>query len=82
MKDSDEYINYANEYGIAYEIMIGILESEPVKVSGLAAVKMLEVTLLLGYKTEKEEDRIFDLRAGKKKETGTNVATNAGEMPT
>jgi hypothetical protein len=58
----DEYINYANEYGIAYESIVAMLETEQLEVSGRAAIALLEVALLLGYKTDQDKDKIYDLR--------------------
>jgi hypothetical protein len=39
-----------------------MLESYPFKISGPAAIKLLEVGLLMGYKTERPEDALFDNR--------------------
>ena len=58
----DEYIEVAGEYGIAYESVVATLEQVPFVLSGKAAVKLLEVGLLLGFKTEDPQDRMFDRR--------------------
>lgn len=57
-----EYIEDAGEYGIAYESIVSALEDVPFTLSGKAAVKLLEVGLVLGYKTEKPSDQRFDRR--------------------
>ena len=44
-----EYIEDAGEYGIAYEGMVSLLENAPSN----AALALLEVGLLLGYKSGK-----------------------------
>lgn len=57
-----EYLDYAGEYGVAYEIIVSLLESLPFNLSGLAAIRLLEVALLLRYKTGRSEDIKFDSR--------------------
>ncbi len=57
-----EWIDDVGEYGIAYESLVSLLERHPFQLSGNAAIKLLEVGLLLGYKTEKTPDRPFDRR--------------------
>lgn len=57
-----EWIEDAGEYGIAYESIIAMLEKNPFVLSGIAAVKLLEVGLLFKFKTEDEQDKIFDSR--------------------
>ncbi|SDD11182.1 hypothetical protein SAMN05216345_10635 [Cupriavidus sp. YR651] len=52
----------AGEYGIAYESMVSLIEAVPVKLSGKAAIKLLEIGLLFGFKTELKEDGDFDRR--------------------
>jgi len=64
-KDMDqitEYIELAGEYGLAYECIVGDLEMFPFKVSGAAAVKLLELGLIMKFKTEADEDKDFDIR--------------------
>jgi len=60
-----EYIDVADEYAVAYESIISTLENHKYILSGIAAVKLLEVGLLMKYKTEREEDKIFDNRRQK-----------------
>ncbi|MGN4063109.1 hypothetical protein [Burkholderia gladioli] len=57
-----EFIDEAGEYGLAYECMVGALEIFPFKLTGLAAIKLLEVGLLMGFKSDQEVDRLFDRR--------------------
>ncbi|WP_433693507.1 hypothetical protein [Herbaspirillum seropedicae] len=59
----EEYLVDAGEYGLGYEIMVLLLATFPFRLSGLASVKLLEVGLLLGFKTEMSEDVMFDRRA-------------------
>jgi hypothetical protein len=56
-----EYIG-VGEYNLAYESILVNLEQVPFTVSGLAAIKLLEVGLVMGYKTERSEDQAFDMR--------------------
>ncbi|OYR07538.1 hypothetical protein [Brucella grignonensis] len=56
-----EYIDHG-EYGVAYENLICLLERSKTCVSAKATVKIIEVSLLFGFKTERLEDRIFDRR--------------------
>lgn len=39
------------------------LETLPFRLSGAAAVKLLEVGLLFGFKTERHQDARFDVRS-------------------
>jgi hypothetical protein len=57
-----EWIEDAGEYGIAYESLVSMLEAFPFELSGQAAIKLLEVGLLLRFKTERVEDAQFDSR--------------------
>ncbi|AZG14884.1 hypothetical protein [Cupriavidus pauculus] len=57
-----EFIELAGEYGLAYEYIGGALESFPFRVSGAAAIKLLEVGLLMGFKSELDLDKRFDRR--------------------
>jgi hypothetical protein len=59
----EEWICYANELGIAYESMVCSLEQGPFTLSGKAAVALLEVGLLFGFKTDRPEDQPFDRRS-------------------
>ncbi|MBU6488896.1 MAG: hypothetical protein KGQ57_13905 [Burkholderiales bacterium] len=58
-----EFIEVAGEYGLAYEYINGALEQFPFAISGQAAIKLLEVGLLMGFKSELECDRRFDRRS-------------------
>lgn len=62
MKELHEFIDMAGEYGIAYELIVSLLEDFPFKLTGKAAVKLLETGLMMGFKTEREEDADFDRR--------------------
>jgi hypothetical protein len=62
MEQIREYIADAGEYGIAYESIVANLEQVPFTLSAGAAVKLLEVGLIMRYKTERPEDQIFDMR--------------------
>jgi hypothetical protein len=57
-----EYIDVAGEYAIAYESLVCLLEFRPFKVSGPVAIQLLEVGLLLKFKTDRPEDSMFDSR--------------------
>ncbi|WP_175907867.1 MULTISPECIES: hypothetical protein [Burkholderia] len=58
-----EFIADAGEYGLAYEYVVGALESIPFRLTGVAAVKLLEIGLLMGFKSEQELDKRFDRRS-------------------
>jgi hypothetical protein len=58
-----EFIEVAGEYGLAYEYINGALEQFPFSISGLAAIKLLEVGLLMGFKSELDCDKRFDRRS-------------------
>jgi uncharacterized protein YutD len=62
MEQIREYIDDAGEFGIAYEVLVANLEQVPFVISGKSAVYLLEVGLLLGYKTDDANDRIYDRR--------------------
>lgn len=62
MEQIREYIEEAGEYAIAYECLVTNLEQVPFVVSGKAAVRLLEVGLVMGYKTEIDHDAMFDRR--------------------
>ena len=62
MSQIREYISVAGEYGLAYECIVANLESIPYVLSGLQAIKLLEVGLLMGFKTESPDDVVFDRR--------------------
>ena len=48
-----EYIEDAGEYGIAYDSIVSLLENAPFVLTSNAALALLEVGLLLGYKSGK-----------------------------
>lgn len=58
-----EFIADAGEYSLAYEYIVGALESIPFRLTGTAAVKLLEIGLLVGFKSEREIDKRFDRRS-------------------
>jgi hypothetical protein len=62
MKQIREYIEVAGEYGVAYEILVATIEVFPFTLSGKVAIALLELGLLLGYKTDRTEDSLFDRR--------------------
>lgn len=62
MKQIHEYIEFASEYGIAYESLVATLEAFPFVLSGKVAVALLELGLLLGFKTDRKGDIAFDRR--------------------
>ena len=57
-----EWVDDAGEYGLVYENVVSVLEVFPFKLSGKAAIKLLEVGLIFGFKTESESDKGFDRR--------------------
>jgi hypothetical protein len=57
-----EWLKDAGEYGLVYENVVSMLEMFPFKLSGGAAIKLLEVGLVIGFKTESELDKSFDRR--------------------
>lgn len=62
MEQIREYIEDAGEYAIAYESLVANLEQVPFVISGKAAIGLLEVGLVMGYKTEVDHDAMFDRR--------------------
>ena len=59
----DEFLGPANEFGAAYECIVANLEAAPFTLSSAAALALLEVGLLMRYKTDRQEDGAFDFRA-------------------
>lgn len=57
-----EYLEYAHELGLAYESLVSMLESFPFQLSGKSSVRLLEVGLLMRFKTERPQDSLFDMR--------------------
>jgi hypothetical protein len=66
-----EFIDLAGEFGLAYEYMGGMLELYPFKMSGPAVVKLLDVGLLWGYKSNLPKDDLFNRQ---------NFSSKPGEM--
>lgn len=62
MEQIFEFIDLAGEYALAYEYIIHDLRELPYKLSGKASIKLLELGLIFRYKSELEEDVVFDLR--------------------
>lgn len=62
MNQLNEFVHDANEFVLAYESIVASLESIPFKLSGSRSVDLLEIGLLLRFKTEREEDAVFDFR--------------------
>ena len=58
----DELLGPANEFGVAYECIVANLEAAPFSLSSAAALALLEVGLLMRYKTGRGEDGAFDVR--------------------
>ena len=58
MRSIREYID-VGEAGLAYELMICLLEEYPFAVTGPAIVGLVEVALIFGYKTERAKDVRF-----------------------
>jgi hypothetical protein len=65
MEQVREYIEDVGEYGIAYECVVSMLEKVQFVLSGKAAINLLEVALLFGYKTERPSDKLYDRRGTK-----------------
>lgn len=57
-----EFIEIAGEYGLAYEYINCALERHPYKIYGKIAIKLLEVRLLMGFKSGRENDKRLDRR--------------------
>jgi hypothetical protein len=57
-----DWIVSHGEYGIAYESLVATLERWPFILTGPTAVLLLEIGLLMRFKTEREEDREYDSR--------------------
>lgn len=55
-----EYIEEAGEYALAYELMVILLETYDFTISGLGAVKLLELGLMMKFKTTREIDSQFN----------------------
>ncbi len=57
-----EYVEDAGEYSLAYESIVVNLEEVPFGLSSSNAIKLLEVGLIMKYKTERDEDVFLDSR--------------------
>ncbi|PPV06216.1 hypothetical protein [Xanthomonas bromi] len=62
IKQMTEWVEDAGEYGLAYENIVCLLEECSFFLRGLSAVKLLELGLIFGFKTDMDKDRIFDRR--------------------
>ncbi|ABX34074.1 hypothetical protein Daci_1430 [Delftia acidovorans SPH-1] len=62
MRNLDEYINSADEFGVAYEIIVVLLEKYSFKISGGNAVGLLEIGLVFGFKTSRDVDAQYSRR--------------------
>jgi hypothetical protein len=51
----------AGEYGIAYMSLVFYFEDYNFNISSFASVKLLELGLLMGFKTDREEDQIYNV---------------------
>lgn len=60
MKQVDEFICDVGEYGIAYESIVVAAEEVPFVLSSKAAVKLLEVGLIMRFKTDRPIDKAFN----------------------
>lgn len=58
MRSIREYID-AGEAGLAYELIICLLEEYPFVITGPTIVGLVEVALIFGYKTERGKDARF-----------------------
>lgn len=61
MKQVREFIQ-VGEQGAAYELLVATIQAHPFVLSGRAAISLLEAGLLMGYKTERHSDEVFDKR--------------------
>lgn len=61
MAQIQEFID-VGEGSLAYEYMVADLESFPFRLSGAGAIRLLEVGLLMGFKTKRPKDLKFDNR--------------------
>ncbi len=62
MRNLDEYINSADEFGVAYEIIVVLLEKYSFKISGGNAVGLLAIGLVFGFKTSRDVDAQYSRR--------------------
>lgn len=59
ISELDELISHHGEYGVAYDTMVDMFERVPIKLTGPTAVRLLEVGLTFGYKTDRDEDEQY-----------------------
>ena len=64
-----EFAEDANEPVLAFEFLVCLLEGSRLQLSGSSAVSLIESALILGFKTEREVDRVHDRRLGKNQDT-------------
>lgn len=62
IKQMKEWVEDAGEYGLAYENIVCLLEEFPFHLQGSSAVKLLELGLIFGFKTDMDRDKNFDRR--------------------
>ncbi|WP_115515126.1 MULTISPECIES: hypothetical protein [Xanthomonas] len=62
IRQMTEWVEDAGEYGLAYENIVCLLEGCPFFLRGLNAVKLLELGLIFGFKTDLDKDGSFDKR--------------------
>jgi hypothetical protein len=64
----DEFILQIREFadhrgcGIAYESLVATIEAHPYRLSNKSAIALLELGLLFRFKTDRPEDKLFDVR--------------------
>jgi len=59
IKNLDEYINDVDEFGIAYELIVVLLEKYSFRILGKNAIHLLEIGLIFGFKTTRDIDDEF-----------------------
>jgi len=57
-----EWLHGVGELSLSYETLVSMLERYPFVMTGRGAVKLLEVGLLLRFKTDLDKDKKFDFR--------------------
>lgn len=60
MNQIREFFEIGGEFELAYEYIIGLLEELPFVLTSTASIKLLDVGLLMRFKTNDEKDSIFD----------------------
>jgi len=51
-----------HEYALAYDVIVAICETGELSVSTRSAIALLELALVMKYKSDAAEDQIFDFR--------------------